>query len=122
MARRGTVGEIGSSADLEFVWFVRKKTYHGNYSQALMDYNSFDHLFAELESFSPIIENSDLSEISYDPPSKDSFISPSNIPISSSKLHYVSQNSMKSNVLMHSLLNVSSSSPFSTDIILFQEP
>ena len=29
---------------------------------------------------------------------------------------------MKSNALMHSLLNVSSSSPFATDIILFQEP
>ena len=88
----------------------------------MMDHTSFDQLFAELELFSPIIENSDLSEISYDSPSQDSFISPSNFPISSSKLRFVSQNAMKSNVLMHSLLNVSSSNPFSTDVILFQEP
>ena len=88
----------------------------------MMDHTSFDQLFTELESFSPIIENSDLSKISYDPPSQDSFISPSNIPTPPSKLCFVSQNAMKSNVLMHPLLNVFSSNPFSTDIIFFQEP
>ena len=89
----------------------------------MTDFTDFDQLFAKLESFSPIIEDADLSGIPHVSSSPDSFILPSNLPsVSSSKLCFISQNTMKSNALMHSLLNVSSSSPFATDIILFQEP
>ena len=71
----------------------------------MTDFTDFDQLFAELESFSPVIEDADLSEIPHVSSSPDSFILPSNLPsVSSSKLRFVSQNAMKSNALMHSLL------------------
>ena len=84
----------------------------------------FDNLFTELESFDPEIDVSDL----YVPPSIPSSQS-SNIPNfpfiqphELSSLHFISQNVMKSNTCIHSLLNISSSHPFATDIILIQEP
>ena len=87
----------------------------------------FDSLFAELETFDPDIDVSDL----YVPPSIPSSSSQSsnivpNFPFTQtndfSSLCFVSQNVMKSNTCIHSLLNISSSPPFAADIILIQEP
>jgi ribonuclease HI len=86
--------------------------------------NTFDYLFDELERFSPDIDESDLFVPNVSSSSQNSSLIPptsSYIPISSS-LRIVSQNVMKSNVAIHSLLSVSSSRPFTADIILIQEP
>jgi hypothetical protein len=86
--------------------------------------NTFDYLFDELERFSPDIDESDLFVPNVSSSSQNSSSIPpisSYIPISSS-LRIVSQNVMKSNVAIHSLLSVSSSRPFTADILLIQEP
>jgi hypothetical protein len=101
-------------------------TLHGQIIFNFMsDYaNTFDYLFDDLEHFSPNIDESDLFILNVSSSSQNSSSIPpvsSYIPVSSS-LCIVSQNIMKSNVVIHSLLSVSSSRPFTADIILIQEP
>ena len=95
----------------------------------------FDSLFSQLETFSPTLDDDDLfapvssSSRSPDVPNvapcltSPHALSPPPIPSSPSlNLRFVSQNAMKSNYAIHSLLNVSSSGNFVADIILIQEP
>ena len=85
------------------------------------NYTNFESIYADLESFSPKLEDSDL----FIPLLTSSNIFPSPLPSvdhSFSILRLISQNVNKSNHIIHSLVNVSSLWPFSTDIILIQEP
>ena len=95
----------------------------------------FDSIFSQLESFSPTLDDDDLfapvSSASQSPvdshrvPLPAVSHAPPPLPVASLpslKLCFVSQNVMKSNYAIHSLLNVSSSGRFVADIILIQEP
>src|ERR1700679_2329746 len=87
--------------------------------------NEYDTLLSNLLSFSPTVENEDL----FIPPDIPSSPEPSNLP-APSQIRIVSQNTMRSNAAIHSLLNISSAqlldgvdtNPFTSDVILIQEP
>ena len=89
-----------------------------------MNNTTFDALFSELETFSPVLDNKDI----FFPPLSPSLSPPLSVPLCDSslsvslKLRFVLQNVMKSNYAIHSLLNVSSSGRFVADVILIQEP
>ena len=86
--------------------------------------DNFDALFSELLSFSPEIDDADI----FVPSSSSSSSSPSAPPhhssSSSSKrpIRFLSQNVNRSNVTTHALLNSSSLSSSTFDIVLIQEP
>jgi hypothetical protein len=85
-----------------------------------MNYSTnFDSLFAELEAFSPELDDADI----FVPPlSSSPSVSSSDHSVPPSKILFISQNVMKSNVVTHSLLNISSSKGYPADVILIQEP
>ena len=89
-----------------------------------MNNTTFEALFSELETFSPTLDNEDIFSLPPSLPLSQRSSSPPCIPLPSVslKLRFVSQNIMKSNYAIHSLLNVSSSGRFVADVILIQEP